>query len=133
MKISSAFPSEYIKAADLNEKTHRLIMSHVEIKEIGQQKDKKPVLFFRNAQKGLVLNKVNSRTIAAKYGDESEDWRDKAVELYPTTVEFSGEIVEAIRVRVPKGTVESFQSKDAVKAATAADPDEGGHDDDVPF
>ena len=39
--------------------------------------------------------------IAELYGDDSVDWRGKEIELYPTKVEFSGKLVDAIRVREP--------------------------------
>ena len=132
MKISDAYPSNYLKAADLQGKNILLKMDRVEYEKIGE--DEKPVLFFVGKQKGIVLNKTNSAKIAAAYGDETEDWRDQEIVLFPAMVDYKGETVEAIRCRAP-------QPKDRPKAA-APRPDpissgpirpSGDMDDDIPF
>ncbi len=66
----------------------------------GNDKEQKPVLYFNKAQKGLVLNKTNARVIADAYGDDTANWEGKAVEVYPTQVEFKGKLVDGIRLRV---------------------------------
>ena len=58
MRISSAFPSKYLKAADLQDKQVTVRMSHVETETIGD--DDRPVLYFQGKEKGLVLNKTNA-------------------------------------------------------------------------
>lgn len=100
MLISEAFPSEFLKAADLHDRQVTVIMDHVEIREVGD--GTKPVLFFRSKSKGLVLNKVNSNNIAVVYGDETDDWAGQELILYPTMVDFQGRSVPAIRVKAPK-------------------------------
>jgi hypothetical protein len=100
MKISAAFPSSYVKAADLNGKAVRVTISHVEMETIGD--DRKPVLYFKQSKKGLVLNKTNANNIVFAYGDDTDDWSNKDIELYPSMVDFQGRSVEAIRVRVPR-------------------------------
>jgi hypothetical protein len=57
------------------------------------------VLFFREEEKGLVLNKTNTTIIAKLYGDDTDDWVGKPVTLYATEVQFQGDMVDAIRVR----------------------------------
>jgi hypothetical protein len=47
----------------------------------------------------FLLNKVNSKTIAQMYGKRPSGWVDKWIQLYPTTTENKGEIVDCIRVR----------------------------------
>ena len=101
MKIMGAFPSKYLSAADLQDKPHTLVMSRVEMETIGGD-DKKPVLYFSKSQKGLVLNKTNSKQIAAQYGDDTDEWEGKPIVLFPAMVDFKGDTVEAIRVRAPK-------------------------------
>jgi len=100
MKISAAFPSKYLKASDLQDRTISVIMSRVELADVGDT-ERKPVLFFQGKQKGLVLNKTNSRAIAAAYGEDTEAWANKPLMLFPAMVDFRGDTVEAIRVRVP--------------------------------
>lgn len=99
MKMSEAFPSEFLRAADLQERHVNVTISHVEPREIGG--DVKPVLFFVGKSKGMVLNKTNGSTIAAVYGDDTDSWADEALILYPTMVDFQGRSTPAIRVKVP--------------------------------
>lgn len=100
MLISEAFPSEFLKAADLHDRQVSVVMDHVEIRDVGDAT--KPVLFFRGKSKGLVLNKVNSNNIALVYGDETDDWAGQELLIYPTMVDFQGRSVPAIRVKAPK-------------------------------
>lgn len=102
MKIGAAFPSKYLKASDLNDRPFVLTMDKVKIEEVGQKQEERPILYFLKAEKGLVLNKTNSRVIEKLYGEETDAWEGNQIELYPTMVEFGGEQVEAIRVRAPK-------------------------------
>lgn len=99
MLISQAFPSEFLKAADLQDRTVTVIMDRVEIRDIGD--GTKPVLYFQHKEKGLVLNKTNSNNIAIAYGDDTDDWVGRELLLYPTMVDFQGRSVPAIRVKVP--------------------------------
>ncbi len=102
MKISGAFPSNYVKASDLNGKPCPLTIRTCVPEELGQGNDKetKPVLYFQDRQKGLVLNKTNATVIADAYGDDTGGWEGKAVEVYPTQVEFKGKLVDGIRLRI---------------------------------
>ncbi len=124
MKISAAFPSNYIKAADLDGKPRALQIRTCVPEELGQGNDKetKPVLYFQDRQKGLVLNKTNATVIADAYGDDTSNWEGKAVEVYPTQVEFKGKLVDGIRLRV------AAEAKPQPAAAPMADE----FDDEIP-
>jgi hypothetical protein len=99
MRISSAFPSKYVKAADLQGKQATVVISHVTMEMIGD--DERPILYFGGKEKGLVLNKTNANTIANVFGDDTEDWRGGEIVLFETTVDFQGKSMPAIRCRVP--------------------------------
>jgi hypothetical protein len=99
MRISAAFPSKYLKAADLQAKQVTVVMSHVTMETIGD--DERPVLYFKGKDKGLVLNKTNANTIADAFGDDTQDWRDGEIFLFETNVEFQGKTTAGIRCRVP--------------------------------
>ncbi len=100
MRISNAFPSEFLKAADLQGRNIKVQMSHVEMKDIGG--DPKPVLHFIGKEKGMVLNKTNANNIASAYGDDTETWQGKEIVLFEAMVDFQGKTVAAIRVRPPR-------------------------------
>ncbi len=103
MKISAAFPSNYLKCVDLGGQPRIVNVRTCVMEELGQGKDKekKPVLYFEKGPKGLVLNVTNANTITKVYGDDTANWTGKPIEIYPTQTEFRGDMVDAIRVRVP--------------------------------
>lgn len=126
MKMSAAFPSEYLRAADLDDKPALFVMDHVKMMDVGD--DHKPVLFFQQHDKGLVLNKTNANTISGLYGDDSDEWSGREIVLFPTMVDFQGRSVEAIRVRAPKKKAAPPQPKPAPAE------DRGARiDDEIPF
>ena len=100
MRISAAFPSEYLKAADLQGHNALVVIERVEMRDVGD--DTKPVVFFQGKTKGVVLNKTNAGNIAILYGDDTDEWIGKEVVLYTDIVDFQGKPTEAIRVRSPK-------------------------------
>jgi len=108
VNMADAFPTKYLKAADLQDRQVRALMDRVEMETIGDGEDKKPVLYFSKSnleavrKKGLVLNKTNNKTICAAYGYDSEEWGGKEIVLFMAMVDFRGDTVEAIRVRMPK-------------------------------
>lgn len=104
MKASEAFPSKYLKAGDLKDKNVQLIIDEVLMEQMPDGK-RKPALTFRKTGKIMILNKVNAKTIATAYGDEMDNWSGKPVVLFPRMVDFQGEEVEAIRVRVPNSGI----------------------------
>jgi hypothetical protein len=99
MRISTAFPSEYLRAADLQGRRISVKIARVEMRDVGE--DTKPVVYFEGKEKGLPLNKTNSNTISAAYGDETDDWEGMEIVLYETMVEFQGQRKPGIRCLVP--------------------------------
>lgn len=108
--------SSTLKAEDLKGRAHKVTIESsdvVEFKESGGIR-RKLVLQLVGKQKGLVLNKTNSKIIAKYYGDDSDKWNGKNIEIFPTETEFNGGLVPCIRVRVEAPKAEGF-------------------DDDIPF
>jgi hypothetical protein len=50
------------------------------------------------------MNKTCARVIKKAFGPETDSWVGKRIELYPTTCESFGDVVECIRVRIPNGS-----------------------------
>lgn len=117
MLISEAFPSKFLKAADLHDRQHTVVMDHVELHDVGDD-GTKPVLFFRNRTKGLVLNKTNSNNIALVYGDETDDWTGQDLMIYPTMVDFQGRSTPAIRVKPAKVRARQTREPDTFQDPT---------------
>lgn len=123
MKSSDAFPSKYLKAADLQGRQITVKMTHVASETIGG--DKKFILYFAGKEKGMVLNKTNWNNIAKVYGDESDDWAGQEIVLFEAMVDFQGDTVPSIRVRGPSRTP---PPKNAPVTASSDAPN-----DDIPF
>jgi hypothetical protein len=102
MKIGAMFPSNYLKAADVDGDMMLTIKSvdmHV-FKSRDGSEDEKPLVMFKEEERGLVLNKTNTKLIARALGsDETDDWVGKTITLYSAEVEFGSDIVDAIRIR----------------------------------
>ena len=116
MKLSTAFPSKYLKASDLNDQDLIVTIRDCDMEDIGiiGKKEVKPVLYFKETAKGLVLNKTNASVIEKLYGDDTDAWLGKPIALWPNhDIEFQGEVVSAIRVRAKAPVA------DAPRAATA--------------
>ena len=98
--LASAFDqSKFMNAGDfVSEKALRIKAVTVESMPRGEQK---PVLWFTNHQKGLILNKTNNRTLRGSFGDDMENWAGKVLVVYPTQTDFGGKTVGALRVRIP--------------------------------
>ena len=100
MKLNDMYPSQsdFLKAEDLKGKPVKLIIASIRMEDLGDKT--KPVMSFEGTNRELVLNKTNGQSIAAMYGEDSDDWMGKQITLYPTKVDFSGRQVDAIRVQV---------------------------------
>jgi len=69
----------------------------------------KPVLFVEELAKGVVLNKTNWALIAkACDNDDSEEWPGKKITLTVAEVSAFGDVVAAIRVKLPRKPVADF-------------------------
>ena len=128
MKISSAFPSKYIKAADLEGREWSVTVKSSEMETMEQTGEEKPVLYFVESHRGLVLNATNAITIATKLGDDTDEWHGKTVVLFSATTNFAGRTVPCIRVRVP-----DILPEVAPQSASAGVAPGTGASDDVPF
>lgn len=107
VNIHDVFPSNYLKASDLQNRTIKVTIDNVQVEEMG--KDRKPVLRFVGKQKGLVLNKSNAQIIASVYSPDTNGWLGRDIELRPDKVPFNGQMVDCIRVQIPAPRVEDSE------------------------
>jgi hypothetical protein len=129
--------SRFLKAEDLpTEKRFKIKEVTEEEVGIGKDKEKKLVVWFTNDHRGLVLNRVNNRTLRAAFGDVCDGWAGKIIVLFPTMAEFRGTMKPALRVRIPapKGNGQPAAkpvTPPPAPAATAINPAEIDLDDDL--
>ena len=101
MRVSDAFPSNYLKASDLQGNNVVATISHIVMEDVGD--DHKPIVYFQGKKRGLVLNKTNANNISVLHGDEMDAWIGKQITLFPAMVDYQGRTVEAIRVKAAHG------------------------------
>jgi hypothetical protein len=107
MRVNDYYKTEgkWLKAADLGDKKHRVVI--IGLEEVDFKQDgKKMAVRFENKAKGLVLNVTNAKSIAAQHGDDMDTWIGKEITIFPTTTEFNGEDKPCIRIEqdVPEAT-----------------------------
>lgn len=96
------FPTKYVSAEECKGKDVTLTIADVKIDELQRKdggKEKKPVLYFKETKKMLVLNKTNSGAIADQLGTEARKWPGHRITIFPTTCNAYGEIKPCIRIR----------------------------------
>lgn len=97
---TDAFPSKFLKAADLKGQQVVVTIESVKFEPVGREKEIKAVIYFVGKQKGFIVNKVNGKKVAEIANSPlTEDWSGVPIALYPTECEFSGETVDCIRVK----------------------------------
>ena len=139
MRISSVFPSRFLKASDLPDgRDVRVVIDDVQMEMMEQQNEEKPVCYFQGKDRGLVLNVTNATTISAVLGDDTEAWRGQSIVLFSSTTSFGGRVVPCIRVRVPRPAAPVPQPapapQDDLEAANHQLMAEGDADQaDIPF
>jgi len=138
MRISEEFPSQYLKASDLQGREIRVTMARVEREKIGT--DSKLVLYFKGKEKGLVLNKTNAGTISDAYGDDTDDWFDNPLILFSVKTDYQGKVVDATRCRVPTAKDNRQQAPQRRADPISSGPDIANgdeppayHSDEIPF
>ena len=100
MNVHQAYPSPYLKAADLGDAEPVVVIARVALEPIGRDKDHKLVIYFEGKSKGLVANKTIAKKLAELVGSpETDDWPGHQIRLYTSTADFGGESFDVIRVK----------------------------------
>jgi len=95
--VDDFFPSKYLNAADVTE-PQVVTIDRVMAEEIAGEK--KPVAYFKEMNKGLILNKTNSKSIAKILNQkEWAKWTGKKVKMVKVEVPLKGDLVEAVRFK----------------------------------
>ena len=113
--------STFIKVDDLASGTLRKTIAEVE-----EGKFEKPVITFEDGLK-LSLNKTNVRTLIRAFGQDSNDWISRLVDLYAGTVsDKNGEPIASVLVR-------PIKPHELATAMPRVQPTGGPTDDEIPF
>ena len=134
LKVSEMWKSHYIGKDDLT----RPIRARIEAaywEEVNSERGKetKPVISFMDeGVKPLILNVTNSRAIADAFGDDSDGWHGKLIEMYhDPNVPFGPKITGGTRVRIPSAAAVAGPAQDA-NAMTSAEAFQFAGERDIP-
>lgn len=137
---NDAFPSRFLKAADLNGKPLTLTIASAAYETLKNHRgtdEQKLVVSFLKTKKLLVVNVTNFDAIVDATGEaDSDDWPGHKVEAYPSEVQVGAEMKPCIRIRGPEqatlkpGTATKRPIKKAAPPKANGDDD---MDDAIPF
>ncbi len=112
-KLSEVFSGGLLKAEDILGKSVPVIISAAEIKQFDD--GKKIILSFEGKDKQLVCNKTNASIIEEVLGsNDTDDWIGKKITLITRKVEFKGDLVPAIRVKLEEAPEKPVSEEDSV-------------------
>ena len=99
LNIREIFPSSYLEPSDFEGKTVNLVIDYVRIEQFDGTR--RPVLYFRDCPKGLVLDKTNADTITDFYGEEINYWIGYPLEICTVCVSSQKRMLDDIQLRIP--------------------------------
>ena len=106
MKISTICPTRYATGDDLAGKHISLTIARVVMESMhaapGTPASDKPVVYFVNAVKGIILTPPLARQIAEILGDETDTWTGKRITIYPVPMRVAG--IDRIAIRAQPAT-----------------------------
>jgi hypothetical protein len=100
MKVSDAYPSNFIGAGDLDGRPVTLTVERVAdpntVKREDGQKIDKAIIYFAEKPKGpgMIVGKTNARLIRMIHGNDMARWPGKKITIYPTRTDISRAMAE---------------------------------------
>lgn len=103
-KVSQMIVSKFIAHVDV-EPPVAVTVRTLSLEKVGRDDDSEQrwIMWFNEMKKGLRLNVTTLRIFEAAYGDDSDRWIGRRVQLYwDPTVQFGGKLVGGVRVRLSR-------------------------------
>jgi hypothetical protein len=98
-----------MKADDIDDKV-MVTISDVTNESIGDD-ERKPVIWFRGFDKGMVMNKTNANNVSGVYGPDTDAWIGRQMELTTAMVDFQGRSTRALRLYPPPRNVQTSHQR----------------------
>jgi hypothetical protein len=126
-KVSEMISSKYLRKEDIDDDVVVTCKATTLEDMPGDGGEQRWILHFRELPKGLVLNTTSIRVLEKAFGDHSDNWNGKRVQLYvDPNVQFKGQVVGGLRLRPLK----EAKKAPLVPVAPVADPE---FNDEIPF
>jgi hypothetical protein len=102
--LDEAYGSRFLGVVDVGDKKIRTKILKVRMEEVKDRDTgktrKRPIVFFENIDKGLVLNVVNKNTLVNAFGKAPAGWLSASVGIYvDPNVTFGGQKKGGVRLR----------------------------------
>jgi len=104
MKLNSMFPRKYATGADLNGNTVIVTINSLSVEKLSPHPGQPPmdrfILYFDEAQKGVILSRTLANQIASiLQSDDTVNWTGRKIALYPMQMNVAGKSRIAIRAK----------------------------------
>jgi hypothetical protein len=123
-KVSQMIVSKFIAHVDV-EPPVVVTVRTLSLERVGREGDDEQrwIMWFNELKKGLRLNVTTLRIFEAAYGDDSDRWIGRRVQLYwDPTVQFGGKLVGGVRVRLSRAAAGGVAAAVATPAGARFDP-----------
>lgn len=123
-KVSQMIVSKFIAHVDVDPPVAVTVRT-LSLERVGREGDDEQrwIMWFNELKKGLRLNVTTLRIFEAAYGDDSDRWIGRRVQLYwDPTVQFGGKLVGGVRVRLSRAAVGGVAAALSVPAGARFDP-----------
>jgi hypothetical protein len=123
-KVSQMIVSKFIAHVDV-EPPVVVTVRTLSLERVGREGDDEQrwIMWFNELKKGLRLNVTTLRIFEAAYGDDSDRWIGRRVQLYwDPTVQFGGKLVGGVRVRLSRAAAGGVAAAVSIPASARFDP-----------
>jgi hypothetical protein len=123
------YPRRYATGEDLQGKAITLTIASIALEKMHPQANapevEKWVMYFKEARKGVVLNRTLAYQIAEFLGsEETDDWLGKSITIYPQPMTVAGKKVTAIWARAAK--IQPGAAGEAIPPSLVEEDDDEG-------
>lgn len=122
MKVGDLYGNRYLTAADLGGREPIVVMRAVAVEKVkqGRETEERLVLYFENAERGLMLNKTNALAIASLHGEETDAWLGRRIRLFESSEDYDGKTYRVIRIKQATESVAPSGSVGGTSESSAA-------------
>lgn len=96
MRISETYTGNYFRASDFNQPRTFVVEA---VSSVSFDDSQKPVVHLFGEKQRLALNKSNAFTLADAFGDETDGWIGKQIQVFAAPTFYQGKPVKGICVQ----------------------------------
>jgi len=100
MMASDFIQNKFLGVTDLKGKEPIVTISRVEVENM-RDGTSKLAIYINGHPKGILLNKVNTRSIQGMYGDDTDGWIGNKIKLVAVWTEYQGKPTQGLRIMAP--------------------------------